>query len=79
MVNKPGISWGLEAHVNLVKTTIGWLAVYYDNEHSKPEVITIFNPKNIYEETIVMRKMTLYNYNTCALCPQVRAELEWQD
>lgn len=77
MVNCPGISWGVEAHINLFRTSIGWIAAYYDNEHAAPEIIRVFTPKNVVEYREMMKLMDFYNYNTCALCPLTRAALDW--
>ena len=77
MRNCPGISWGHEAHVNLLKTSKGYLALYYDDPHSRPDIIMVFKPKNYVEFYEMLSRMTVYNYNTCALCPLVKAEIDW--
>jgi hypothetical protein len=78
MKNVPGTSWGFDHHVNLIRSSKGWLALYYDNEHSKPEIIRVFKLKNTYDWYQMMRACTLYNYNTCTLCPEVKAAMDWQ-
>lgn len=60
----------------MMKSSIGWLAVYYDNEQSNPEIIRVFKPKSIYEKLQMMKVLAFYNYNTCALCPLVKAEID---
>lgn len=79
MKNVPGISWSIDGHVNLIRSSIGWLAIYYDDPDSKPEIIRVFNPKDYVDYYKMMKQLAYYNYNTCALCPLVRAELEWQN
>lgn len=73
----PGISWGYDAHINLVRSSIGWLALYYDDPQSKPDIIRVFNPKNYVEYYAMLRQMAFYNYNTERLCPLVKAEMDW--
>lgn len=77
MRNCPGISWGYESHVNLLKTSEGYLALYYDDPESTPDIIRVFKPKNHVEFNKMMKDMTNYNYNTCALCPLVKMEIDW--
>ena len=76
MLHKVGISWGIDAHVNLIRSSIGWLALYYDDIDSDPEIIDIFNPKNLSEYLEMMEKLALYNYGTCELCPNVKIEMD---
>ena len=71
------MSWGHSDHVNLVHTTIGYIAAYYDTPESKPDILRIFNPTNVVEHGEMMKTLTLYNYNTCALCPIVAIEMSW--
>lgn len=77
MMNVPGISWGPDSHINLMRSSKGWLAVYYDNPISRPEIIKVFKPKNYYEYYQMRKTVTKYNYHTCALCPEVRIEMSW--
>ena len=77
MQNCPGVSWGPGHHVNLVRSSIGFLALYYDDEFSTPEIVRVFNPKNIVDYGFMMDLVLLYNYNTDDSCPMVRAELDW--
>lgn len=79
MLNVPGISWGPDQHINLIRSSIGWLAVYYDDEHSRPEIVKVFRLHNWYDYYQMMKVVAFYNYNTCILCPLVKAELDWQD
>ena len=80
MKNKPGISWGASQHVNLVEVHPGdHHAVYYDDEYSDGEVIATFSPASCAEYFEMTMTVTLWNYNTCKLCEEVRAELSWQD
>ena len=76
MKNKPGISWGLDHHINLIKSSIGYLAVYYDSKESKGEIIKVFNPKCYIDYYEMLDRLTLYNYNTCILCPIVKMEMD---
>ncbi len=77
MRNCPGISWGYEAPINLMETTIGYLAVHYDDFDSKPIVVQQFNPKNVVEHSEMMRKLTWFNYHTNRICPIVEADMGW--
>ncbi len=77
MRNKPGISWGYDDHINLMRSSIGWLAVYYDDVDSAGEIIRVFNPKNYAQYLHMMEKLAFYNYNTCALCQIVKAEMDY--
>jgi len=72
MQNCPGISWGPDKHINLFRTSIGWLAVYYDDEYATPEIIRVFHPKHIVEYDAMVRIVSWYNYNTERLCPTVK-------
>ncbi len=76
MQNKPGISWGPDAHINLIRSSKGWLAVYYDDEFSKPEIIRVFKLRNVYDKIQMMDTLAYYNYNTCRLCPLVMMEID---
>lgn len=86
MENKPGISWGLyetgppwnnSCRVNLMRSSKGWLAVYYDNHESKGEIIKIFNPKSIVDYYAMLKTLSEWNYGTCRLCPIVKMEMEY--
>lgn len=74
MVHKPGISWGIDAPVNLMRSSKGWLAVYYDIDFF--EVIKIFTPKNTVDYYKMLEQLTLWNYGTCELCPMVKADMD---
>ena len=76
MRNQPGISWGFDHHINLMRSSVGWLAVYYDYQNGEGEIIRVFNPKNIFEYYTMMQKLAFYNYNTCILCPIVKMEMD---
>lgn len=77
MKNKPGISWGIDNHVNLMRSSKGWLAVYYDDENSTSEIISIFKPKDIVDYSDIFKRLTCLNYNTNKLCPNVKSEIDW--
>ena len=90
MENKPGISWGVynpiilpngkrhgnSCRINLLKSSKGWLAIYYDDPLSKGEIIKIFNPKNIVEYIKMMKTLSIYNYMSNTLCPIVKIDME---
>lgn len=76
MHSVPGISWAYDGHINLLRSSKGWLALYYDNPESKPEIIRIFKPKDYFDYYKMMKQMAYYNYNTCALCPIVKMEID---
>jgi hypothetical protein len=76
----PGVSWGFDAHVNLEQDdtdTEKYRAVYYDHPGSAFEIIREWTITNEFDRAAMMKIMTFYNYNTCALCPMVRAEIDW--
>jgi hypothetical protein len=77
MRNCPGISWGYDSHINLIRSSIGWLALYYDDPESTPEIIKIFKPKNHFDYYQMMDKVAFYNYNTCVLCPMVKLDMDY--
>jgi hypothetical protein len=90
MENKPSISWGRfqpvilkngrelcgSCRVNLIRSSKGWLALYYDDPDSRGEIIRVFNPKNISEYKAMMKTVAMYNYNTERLCPIVKAQMD---
>jgi hypothetical protein len=90
MENKPGISWGVyeplllpngkphgtSCRINLMRSSKGWLAVYYDNPEHKGEVIKIFKPTNMVEYLQMLDTLALWNYGTCELCPIVKADMD---
>ena len=77
MKNKPGLSWGSEAPVNLFRTSKGWVAICYTVD--PPIIIETFNPKNTFEYHDMLKETTIFNYGTCELCPSVKMELDVQD
>ena len=80
MRNQPGLSWGFAAHINLVEVSPGYYeAVYFDNDRSQGEVIKTYLVGSCVEYMDMLKDMTIFNYNSCRLCPQVRHELSWQD
>lgn len=74
MKNCPGISWGPDKPINLFRSSIGWLAVYYDNETSRPEILRMFNPCHCGDYQQMLTKVGWYNYHTDRLCPLVRMQ-----
>lgn len=74
MRNRPGVSWGYDAPVNLMRSSKGWLAVFYGESFS--EIIKIFKPKNMVEYYAMFHQLALWNYGTCDLCPVVRMEMD---
>ena len=76
MRNQPGISWGFDYHINLFRSSIGGLAVYYDYPSGSGEIIKVFNPKDVVDYFSMLKKLAFYNYNTCVLCPMVKAEID---
>jgi hypothetical protein len=90
MENKPGYSWGLyepalkngkpfgtSCRINLMRSSKGWLAVYYDDHDSRGEVIKIFTPKRYGDYLAMIRRLAEWNYGTCNLCPVVKAEMDY--
>ena len=77
MKNCLGISWGTDAPVNLMRSSIGWLAVHYDDPESEPIIAQVFNPKNVVEYSSMMKRLTWFNYNTDIICPLVEIEMSW--
>ena len=74
------MSWGVESKINLVEVAPGTFeATYFDSEHSEGEVIKIYLVGSCVEYRDMLKDMTIFNYNSCRLCPQVRHELSWQD
>jgi len=65
--------WGPGGPINLLRSSIGWLAVYYDNCHATPEIIHVFKPKNLADYYAMRNKVAWYNYHTDRLCPIVKA------
>jgi len=74
MKNKPGLSWGIDAPINLFRTSKGWIAMCYTVE--PPVIIEIFSPKNIYQFRNMLEEGAICNYGTCELCPLVKMELD---
>ena len=75
MQNCPGISWGPNDPINLFRTSIGWVAAYYDNEYSHPEIIRVFKPKDFSDYYAMKSKIAWYNYHTDRLCPLVAMQM----
>ena len=75
MKHQPGISWGSEAPINLIKSSKGYLAVFYGE--GIREIIKIFKPNCVYDWHQVLDQMALWNYGTCELCPMVKLEMDW--
>ena len=74
------MSWGVEAKINLIEVAPGTFeATYFDSEYSEGEVIKIYLVGSCVEYREMLKDMTIFNYNSCRLCPQVRHELSWQD
>ena len=80
MKSQPGLSWGSDAHINLVEVSPGrHEAVYFDNDRSQGEVIKTYLVGSCVDYRDMLEEVKIFNYNTCRLCPQVRHELSWQD
>jgi len=77
MKNKPGTSWGPDDSINLMRSSKGWLAVFYHLDGAG-EIIKIFKPKNIVDYHAMLKQLTLWNYGTCELCPIVKMEMDMQ-
>lgn len=75
--NRPGISWGPDDPVNLMRTSKGWAAVCYKHDKDPGEIIRLFKPRTYYDHEQMMRQCTLWNYGTCELCPIVRIEMDY--
>jgi hypothetical protein len=90
MENKPGISWGRyepillksgqvlcgSCRINLLKSSKGWLAIYYDDPDSKGEIIRIFKPKNLFQYYKMKETVAVFNYNTKTICPFVKLQMD---
>ncbi len=74
MKGKPGTSWGPEYPVNLMRSSRGWLAVDYSNR--LPVIVKVFKPKSTLDVTFMMDELTLLNYGTLELDPEVREEMD---
>ena len=73
--NKPGYSWGIDAPINLMRSSKGWLAVFYNI--IPPQIIKIFRPKNTVDYLMMFRQLALWNYGTCDLCPMVKIDMDY--
>lgn len=60
-----------------MRSSKGWLAVYYDAPGAPPEIIRVFTPRNYFDYSKMMIAMTEFNYNTCLLCPIVKMEMDY--
>jgi len=76
MFNKPGMSWGVNSPVNLIRSSKGWIAVHYSPD-GYAETIKVFNPKTYCDFIKMIEKLTIWNYGTCELCPVVRTEMDY--
>ena len=76
MRNQPGLSWGYEASINLIKHPKGW-AAFFCFEDGGREIIKIFKPKNVVDYYEMLSQLSLWNYGTCELCPIVKMEMDY--
>lgn len=76
MRNQPGISWGCDAPVNLIRHPKGW-AAFYCHEDGAQEIIKIFKPRCTVDRYLMMHQLAMWNYGTCELCPMVKMEIDW--
>jgi len=76
MQNVGGISWGKTARINQFRGIRYDAAVYFDSPKSKPTVLKIYDKTKISQHEID-KELTMMNYNTCRLCPEVRTEIDW--
>ena len=76
MKNQPGISWGVEAEINLIRHLKEW-AAFFCYENGEQEIIKIFKPRNCHDYYKMMEQLILWNYGTCKLCPMVRADMDY--
>ena len=76
MRNQPGISWGYDAQVNLMRSSKGWLAIFCHEDGTR-EIIKIFKLKDAMDQHEMMKQLAMWNYGTCELCPVVRAATDW--
>lgn len=72
MKNRPGISWGVKRPINLMRSSIGWLAVHYEPDGSDPTIIRVFKCKNYSDYYNALKLCAWYNYHTERLCPLVK-------
>ena len=75
MRNRPGMSWGYNAPINLIRSSKGWLAIFC-HETGSIETIEIFKLKNVVDYYQMLKQITLWNYGTCDLCPIVKMEID---
>lgn len=76
MMNVGGVSWGKEARINLFRGIKYDAAVYFDSPKHKPTVLKIYD-KTKFSQREIEKELTMMNYNTCRLCPYVKAEMGW--
>jgi hypothetical protein len=76
MRNVGGISWGYNARINQYRGIRYDAAVYFDNPKSKPTVLKLYDKSKI-DQRQIDKELQMMNYNTCRLCPEVRAEIDW--
>lgn len=75
MRNQPGISWGYDAPINLIKHPKGW-AAFCCHENGSQEIVKIFKPRNTVAWYSMMEQLAEWNYGTCDLCPIVKMEMD---
>ncbi len=72
--NKPGISWGVCAPVNLLRIgKKGFAAIDFCGGR---KLLQIFKSRNIYEHYQMMKQLTIWNYGSCSLCPDVKLAMD---
>jgi len=75
MRNQPGLSWGYDMPINLIRHPKGWLAFFCHRDGSR-EKLKIFRPKSLYAYYKMIEQVAEWNYGTCMLCPVVKMELD---
>lgn len=62
--------------VNLMRSSVGWIAIYYDDHDSRGEIIKVFKPRDTAAYHKMMEVLAMWNYGTCSLCPLVKMALD---
>lgn len=77
MHSQPGLSWGYDAPINLIRSSKGFVAFYCFPEGSR-EIVKIFKLKTTVEWYRMMDRLREWNYGTLELCSIVKLEMDSQ-
>ena len=76
MRNQPGLSWGYDMPINLIRCPGGWLAFFCHSDGMR-EIVKIFKLQDTVDYHSMLKQLNKWNYGTCELCPMVKALLDW--